>query len=185
MLCLGKWKALHKQEDKAPSPVIFFILTHSSRVRERSRAAWRCGGRPRKARGGRGPAASPRPRRARSCRRPGYPTLSGAEKRREGAGSGDLLHPRAETGGMFPVQEEADRTVFVGNLEARVREEILYELFLQVSSAGGGGGAGSGGLAGSGGQAGSVEPEAQPEGRGAPGPPGARPPSRRILCLGV
>nr|KAF6475904.1 RNA binding motif protein 11 [Rousettus aegyptiacus] len=33
---------------------------------------------------------------------------------------------------MFPAQEEADRTVFVGNLEARVREEILYELFLQV-----------------------------------------------------
>lgn len=37
---------------------------------------------------------------------------------------------------MFPTQEEADRTVFVGNLEARVREEILYELFLQVPSAG-------------------------------------------------
>lgn len=37
---------------------------------------------------------------------------------------------------MFPAQEEADRTVFVGNLEARVREEILYELFLQVPSAG-------------------------------------------------
>ncbi|XP_044892679.1 splicing regulator RBM11 isoform X3 [Felis catus] len=33
---------------------------------------------------------------------------------------------------MFPAQEEADRTVFVGNLEARVREEILYELFLQA-----------------------------------------------------
>ncbi|XP_069328551.1 splicing regulator RBM11 [Eulemur rufifrons] len=33
---------------------------------------------------------------------------------------------------MFPSQEEADRTVFVGNLEARVREEILYELFLQA-----------------------------------------------------
>ncbi|KAM6161898.1 splicing regulator RBM11 isoform 2-T2 [Erethizon dorsatum] len=33
---------------------------------------------------------------------------------------------------MFPTQEEADRTVFVGNLEARVREEILYELFLQA-----------------------------------------------------
>ncbi|CAK7319201.1 Splicing regulator RBM11 [Vulpes lagopus] len=33
---------------------------------------------------------------------------------------------------MFPPQEEADRTVFVGNLEARVREEILYELFLQA-----------------------------------------------------
>lgn len=32
---------------------------------------------------------------------------------------------------MFPVQEEADRMVFVGNLEAHVREEILYELFLQ------------------------------------------------------
>lgn len=98
---------------------------------------------------------------------------SGAEKRREGAGPGDLLHPRAETGGMFPAQEEADRTVFVGNLEARVREEILYELFLQVSSAGGGGGAGS------------VEPEAQPEGRGAPGPSEARPPSRGILCPGL
>ncbi|XP_028938109.1 multidrug resistance-associated protein 1 isoform X7 [Ornithorhynchus anatinus] len=33
---------------------------------------------------------------------------------------------------MFPAQEEADRTVFVGNLESRVREEILYELFLQL-----------------------------------------------------
>ncbi|XP_024413964.2 splicing regulator RBM11 [Desmodus rotundus] len=33
---------------------------------------------------------------------------------------------------MFPAVEEADRTVFVGNLEARVREEILYELFLQA-----------------------------------------------------
>ncbi|CAI9169239.1 unnamed protein product [Rangifer tarandus platyrhynchus] len=33
---------------------------------------------------------------------------------------------------MLPTQEEADRTVFVGNLEARVREEILYELFLQA-----------------------------------------------------
>ena len=28
---------------------------------------------------------------------------------------------------------EADRTLFVGNLESRVREEILYELFLQVA----------------------------------------------------
>lgn len=74
---------------------------------------------------------------------------------------------------MFPAQEEADRTVFVGNLEARVREEILYELFLQVPSAGGGGGAGS------------VEPEAHPEGRGAPGPPGALLASRPILCLGL
>ncbi|XP_016048197.1 splicing regulator RBM11 [Erinaceus europaeus] len=33
---------------------------------------------------------------------------------------------------MFPTREEAERTVFVGNLEARVREEILYELFLQA-----------------------------------------------------
>ncbi|XP_006866503.1 PREDICTED: splicing regulator RBM11-like [Chrysochloris asiatica] len=33
---------------------------------------------------------------------------------------------------MFPAQEEANRTVFVGNLETRVREEILYELFLQA-----------------------------------------------------
>lgn len=41
-----------------------------------------------------------------------------------------------ETGGMFPAVEEAERTVFVGNLEARVREEILYELFLQVQSLG-------------------------------------------------
>lgn len=47
----------------------------------------------------------------------------------------------AETRGMFPAQEEADRTVFVGNLEARVREEILYELFLQVPSVGKGRGA--------------------------------------------
>lgn len=44
--------------------------------------------------------------------------------------------PWLPTAGMFPAQEEADRTVFVGNLEARVREEILYELFLQVPSAG-------------------------------------------------
>ncbi|XP_074890039.1 splicing regulator RBM11 isoform X3 [Buteo buteo] len=28
--------------------------------------------------------------------------------------------------------EEAERTLFVGNLESRVREEILYELFLQA-----------------------------------------------------
>ncbi|XP_074714111.1 splicing regulator RBM11 isoform X3 [Strix uralensis] len=28
--------------------------------------------------------------------------------------------------------EEVDRTLFVGNLESRVREEILYELFLQA-----------------------------------------------------
>uniref|UniRef100_A0A8C0IPQ9 Uncharacterized protein n=1 Tax=Chelonoidis abingdonii TaxID=106734 RepID=A0A8C0IPQ9_CHEAB len=27
-----------------------------------------------------------------------------------------------------------DRTLFVGNLESRVREEILYELFLQEGS---------------------------------------------------
>ncbi|KAM9300691.1 splicing regulator RBM11 [Morus bassanus] len=29
-------------------------------------------------------------------------------------------------------EAEADRTLFVGNLESRVREEILYELFLQA-----------------------------------------------------
>ncbi|KAK9402196.1 splicing regulator RBM11 [Crotalus adamanteus] len=28
--------------------------------------------------------------------------------------------------------DEPDRTLFVGNLEGRVKEEILYELFLQV-----------------------------------------------------
>ncbi|XP_004711373.1 splicing regulator RBM11 [Echinops telfairi] len=34
---------------------------------------------------------------------------------------------------MFPYpEEEVNRTLFVGNLEARVREEILYELFLQA-----------------------------------------------------
>ncbi|XP_075399565.1 splicing regulator RBM11 [Tenrec ecaudatus] len=34
---------------------------------------------------------------------------------------------------MFPYpEEEVHRTLFVGNLEARVREEILYELFLQA-----------------------------------------------------
>lgn len=38
--------------------------------------------------------------------------------------------------------EEAGRTLFVGNLESRVREEILYELFLQVE--GGPPGAGRG-----------------------------------------
>lgn len=37
---------------------------------------------------------------------------------------------------------EADRTLFVGNLEGRVREEILYELFLQVAEAGSARGAG-------------------------------------------
>ncbi|XP_028646336.1 splicing regulator RBM11-like isoform X2 [Erpetoichthys calabaricus] len=29
-------------------------------------------------------------------------------------------------------RDEADRTVFVGNLESRVKEEILFELFLQA-----------------------------------------------------
>lgn len=37
---------------------------------------------------------------------------------------------------------EADRTLFVGNLESRVREEILYELFLQVAAGPGRWGAG-------------------------------------------
>lgn len=64
------------------------------------------------------------------------PRRGRAVKRSEGAGPRHLLHPWLRTAGMFPAQEEADRTVFVGNLEARVREEILYELFLQVPSAG-------------------------------------------------
>ncbi|KAG9466705.1 splicing regulator RBM11 [Eleutherodactylus coqui] len=33
---------------------------------------------------------------------------------------------------MFKRQEEADRTIFVGNLDCNVKEEILYELFLQA-----------------------------------------------------
>ncbi|XP_075189194.1 splicing regulator RBM11 [Anomaloglossus baeobatrachus] len=36
------------------------------------------------------------------------------------------------SGIMFRRQEEADRTVFVGNLDCNVKEEILYELFLQA-----------------------------------------------------
>ena len=48
--------------------------------------------------------------------------------------------------------EEADRTVFVGNLEARVREEILYELFLQVPSVGKGRPRGRGALRGAAGR---------------------------------
>lgn len=33
---------------------------------------------------------------------------------------------------MLKRQEEADRTIFVGNLDCNVKEEILYELFLQA-----------------------------------------------------
>ncbi|CAN2387642.1 poly(U) RNA binding [Pristimantis euphronides] len=33
---------------------------------------------------------------------------------------------------MFRRQQEADRTLYVGNLDGGVREEILYELFLQA-----------------------------------------------------
>ncbi|KAG8590813.1 hypothetical protein GDO81_006916 [Engystomops pustulosus] len=33
---------------------------------------------------------------------------------------------------MIKRQEEADRTIYVGNLDCNVREEILYELFLQA-----------------------------------------------------
>ncbi|XP_077150163.1 splicing regulator RBM11 [Ranitomeya variabilis] len=33
---------------------------------------------------------------------------------------------------MLKRQEEADRTIFVGNLDGNVKEEILYELFLQA-----------------------------------------------------
>lgn len=40
--------------------------------------------------------------------------------------------------------EEAERTLFVGNLESRVREEILYELFLQVEGGPPGAGRGRG-----------------------------------------
>uniref|UniRef100_A0A8B9NDT1 RNA-binding protein 7 n=1 Tax=Accipiter nisus TaxID=211598 RepID=A0A8B9NDT1_9AVES len=40
--------------------------------------------------------------------------------------------------------EEAERTLFVGNLESRVREEILYELFLQVEGGPPGAGRGHG-----------------------------------------
>lgn len=71
--------------------------------------------------------------------------LSGPRRKAERGGGASASPPSpapphlslaAGTAGMFPAQEEADRTVFVGNLEARVREEILYELFLQVPSAG-------------------------------------------------
>lgn len=30
------------------------------------------------------------------------------------------------------IEEEADRTLFIRNLDARVTEELLFELFLQV-----------------------------------------------------
>ncbi|XP_029433718.1 splicing regulator RBM11 [Rhinatrema bivittatum] len=33
---------------------------------------------------------------------------------------------------MFRTQDEKDRTIFVGNLDSGVKEEILYELFLQA-----------------------------------------------------
>lgn len=85
-------------------------------------------------RGAVGVASRPAPG-ARPPRAP-LPRRGRAVKRSEGAGPRHLLHPWLRTAGMFPAQEEADRTVFVGNLEARVREEILYELFLQVPSAG-------------------------------------------------
>lgn len=71
----------------------------------------------------------PRPQRA------PVPRGAAQESRARGRGLGISI-PGLRTAGMFPAQEEADRTVFVGNLEARVREEILYELFLQVPSAG-------------------------------------------------
>lgn len=63
---------------------------------------------------------------------PATPSLRGAASGQEGVASAPPSPSSAKNGGMFPAQEEADRTVFVGNLEARVREEILYELFLQV-----------------------------------------------------
>lgn len=31
------------------------------------------------------------------------------------------------------IADEADRTLFVGNLDSQVTEELLFELFLQVS----------------------------------------------------
>ncbi|XP_074189605.1 splicing regulator RBM11 isoform X3 [Rhinolophus sinicus] len=70
---------------------------------------------------------------------------------------------------MFPAQEEADRTVFVGNLEVRVREEILYELFLQVPSVGKGQWRRRGPSSLKRSRSGGAHP---------PGPFGARPPSR-------
>lgn len=82
---------------------------------------------------------APQPRWAPGARAPivgPTPSPGGAVKRRRAGSRHLLLRPPAKTGGMFPAQEEADRTVFVGNLEARVREEILYELFLQVPSVG-------------------------------------------------
>lgn len=48
--------------------------------------------------------------------------------------------PRPRTGGaarrgaaMGAAAAEADRTLFVGNLETKVTEELLFELFHQVS----------------------------------------------------
>lgn len=47
-----------------------------------------------------------------------------------------FLHScRALTGSMTSLRraEAAEQTLLVGNLESRVREEILFELFLQVA----------------------------------------------------
>lgn len=32
------------------------------------------------------------------------------------------------------IADEADRTLFVGNLDPQVTEEVIFELFLQVSA---------------------------------------------------
>lgn len=122
---------------------------------------------------GRGQAALPGSRRLRSRRQPRHPRASAAQQAGKRAWLRHLLlHPRAKSGGMFPAQEEADRTVFVGNLEARVREEILYELFLQVPSVGKGHWRRRG--------ASSLK---RSWWRGAPEPFGVRPPSRPNLCF--
>ena len=102
-------------------------FTHSPMVLVGYGTWRRCGGRLPRGAGG----VAPQHRSA-----PAALTLfvgSASKERGRGLGASSILD---RAGGMLPAQEEADRTVFVGNLEARVREEILYELFLQVQSAG-------------------------------------------------
>ena len=119
---------------------------------------------------GRGPQARPAPGAVLRLSAP--PTSSGgAVKRERGGRPASPPQSSAQTGGMFPAVEEADRTVFVGNLEARVREEILYELFLQVPSVGKGRPRGRGALRG----------ECTARGAGRTWRFGARPPSRPNL----
>lgn len=132
MLCPGIRRALRKQEGKLPFTLIFLTLTHSPTAPTRPRAGDCAARGSRGAPGGGAPHSAWPPAPALSSPALAPSSLHGAASGKEGVASAPPAPSSAKCGGMFPAQEEADRTVFVGNLEARVREEILYELFLQV-----------------------------------------------------